>query len=599
MRQKLRYLMTVVLIYCAMHPARAQNIRPGDMNGMGLERRKIYNAAQKQKRMDWVNSIDAAQGTQVYFSFDPDDADATLYVPASYTAARLLAACQKLAPEFGYPKADFLTFETGKRAIVDIEFNKYLQKRKRQTEFTFDMGRVAAALRRADFPKPILFVFQTEETTETILQTPAGNRSLTGYAFLSLDEIKPETRLHYRATVEWQAYAALIFFGGTVALMVSLPWTLQRAKRRMAAKQAAQQEETAPDAEKIQQEYDKRKPQWVTLIGIFLPALIVFPLMTAGTHSIEKGFIGLKMLLPFPFAYFPFLTMGGFGVSAALCWLVNRRRPTDAPKEETPEAEAGQRFVKSMLIPMAFMMIMPLILFLPVHTQHGLLLRRNLVFALIGVFFVTWPLIAWRMAKKARTVLTEGVWHDMTLDLARIAGVRVKRIVLLKSSAPNAYASLFGTVGLTQGLLDRMEPDEIRAIIAHELGHIKRGHPRQILAASLIALAALLTALHLTRIYLEPHLSDTGKALFISPLPIILLVNVPLLLLTGPLKRKREREADALAAQWTGDPELVIRALTKIHLLNASPSRLKPSDEALSSHPSLRNRIEAIRENAK
>ena len=594
MRHKRWYLAVIFLLCWTANAARAQNVREGDLNGMGLERRKIYNAALKQNRLDWVHSIDAVAGTQVEISFGPNDADVTLYVPVSYTVPRLLAACQKLAPEFGYSNADFLTFDSGKRAIVDIEFNKYLQKRKRQTDFTFDLSRMAGALRRANLPAPVLFAIKTEDASAVTLQTPTGTRSLTNATFFSLDEMKPDTRLHYRAAVEWQGYAALLFFTSTIALLVWMPWRLESGKRRMAAKQAAQ-EEPAPDAEKIQQDYDKRKPQWVSLVGIFLPAMLVFPLMMSGESSIEKGFIGLRMLLPFPFAYFPLLTVGGFGVSAGLCWLVNRKRVPDAPKVETPETEAAQRFVKTMLIPMAFMMAMPFIMMLPVHTQSGLLLRRNLVFALIGVVFVAWPLTAWRLSKKAQTVLTSGIWRDMTLDLARGAGVRVKRIVVLKSSAPNAYATIFGTVGLTQGLLDKMEPDEIRAVISHELGHLKRGHPRQILAFSLTTLAALWGGVFLLQTQLEPHLSDTGKALFASPFVFILLINIPVMLLTGPLKRRREREADALAAQWTGDPELVIRALTKMHLLNASPSQLKPSDEALSSHPSLRNRIEALR----
>ena len=598
MRYKLWYLSVVFLLCWTAGAARAQNVREGEMNGMGLERRKIYNTAQKQNRLDWVHSIDAVVGTQVVISFDSKDADATLYVPAAYTAPRLLAACQKLAPEFGFPNADFLTFDTGKRAIVDIEFNKYLQKRKRQTDFTFDLSRMADALRRANLPQPVLFAIKAEDASAVTLQTPTGNRPLTNDTFLSLDEIAPGTSLHFRAAVEWQGYAAFLFFAGLIVMMARLPWTLERSKRRMAAKQA-EQEAATPDAEKIQQDYNKRKPQWMTLIGIFLPAMFVFPLMTMGRGGIEKGFIGMRMLLPFSFMYLPLLMFGGFGGSAALCWLVNRRRSTDAPKVETPEAEAAQGFVKVMLIPMMFMMVMPLFLFFPVHTQHGLLLRRNLVFALIGVVFVSWPMMAWRMSRKVRTILTGGIWYDMTLDLARVAGVRVKRVVVLKSSAPNAYATIFGTVGLTQGLLDKMEPDEIRAVIAQELGHLKRGHPRQILAASLLALAALYAALYGTRTALEPHLSDVGKALFASPILFILMINIPVMLLTGPLKRKREREADALAAQWTGEPELVIRALTKLHLLNASPSELKRSDEALSSHPSLRNRIEAIRENAK
>jgi Zn-dependent protease with chaperone function len=68
------------------------------------------------------------------------------------------------------------------------------------------------------------------------------------------------------------------------------------------------------------------------------------------------------------------------------------------------------------------------------------------------------------------------------------------------------------------------------------------------------------------------------------------LVNLP----AGRGRRKRE-EADRFAMELTGDPELVIRMLTPIHTLSAQRHQLKRSDEAISTHPSLVHRIQAIR----
>lgn len=66
-------------------------------------------------------------------------------------------------------------------------------------------------------------------------------------------------------------------------------------------------------------------------------------------------------------------------------------------------------------------------------------------------------------------------------------------------------------------------------------------------------------------------------------------------LLLGRGRRQREAAADRFAVEVIGDQELVIATLTKLHTLNASPHQLRPSDEILSSHPSLVHRIEAIR----
>jgi|GEM_PF-6427659 Zn-dependent protease with chaperone function len=43
------------------------------------------------------------------------------------------------------------------------------------------------------------------------------------------------------------------------------------------------------------------------------------------------------------------------------------------------------------------------------------------------------------------------------------------------------------------------------------------------------------------------------------------------------------------------DAETVIAALKHVHELNGSPLKLRPADEAIASHPSLENRIKAIR----
>ena len=48
------------------------------------------------------------------------------------------------------------------------------------------------------------------------------------------------------------------------------------------------------------------------------------------------------------------------------------------------------------------------------------------------------------------------------------------------------------------------------------------------------------------------------------PFLFLVVCNLLMALLLGPLRRQQEREADRYAVEWIGDPELVIRTLTKM-----------------------------------
>lgn len=83
--------------------------------------------------------------------------------------------------------------------------------------------------------------------------------------------------------------------------------------------------------------------------------------------------------------------------------------------------------------------------------------------------------------------------------------------------------------------------------------------------------------------------------------PFVVIAILPFLrgLLLGKGSRKREIEADRFAVAVIKDPELVVRALTKMHTINESPHRMRTTDEVLSTHPSLVHRVEAIRSASK
>ena len=146
-----------------------------------------------------------------------------------------------------------------------------------------------------------------------------------------------------------------------------------------------------------------------------------------------------------------------------------------------------------------------------------------------------------------------------------------------RSSHGNAYFTGFGAakrIVFFDTLLTRLDPPEVEAVLAHELGHYKHGHIKKRIA--------LLAVLSLGFLWLLGQLIDAqwfytglgmpyqGTAvaliLFSLALPVF---TFPLAPLSSALSRKHEYEADAYAASQTQAVDLVT-ALVKLYRDNAS-----------------------------
>jgi heat shock protein HtpX len=160
----------------------------------------------------------------------------------------------------------------------------------------------------------------------------------------------------------------------------------------------------------------------------------------------------------------------------------------------------------------------------------------------------------------------EAPWlYEMVREL--VGNRPMPRIYISPARQPNAFATgrnpKHAAICVTEGIVQILEPRELRAVLAHELSHV---YNRDILIASIAAtLAGALTALaHLA--YLLPFGSsddDDGG----SPLVALLMLIVgPLAagLIQLAISRSREFEADASGAELAGDPIALARALEKI-----------------------------------
>ncbi|MEO6858326.1 MAG: M48 family metallopeptidase [Solirubrobacteraceae bacterium] len=195
------------------------------------------------------------------------------------------------------------------------------------------------------------------------------------------------------------------------------------------------------------------------------------------------------------------------------------------------------------------------------------------------------------------TPLPEGETRSDVLDLAARAGVKVGEVYSIDASrrttAANAYVSGLGPtkrVVLYDTLLDRYSRDEIRLVVAHELGHVRhRDVPRNVAYAAVIAPGAALAVQRLSWA-LSPERGTPG-ALPAMALAAAL-VSAPLGLVGNRLSRALERRADQFSLELAGAPEAFIsfeRAIALQNVADLDPPRWV--SRLLATHPPTLERI--------
>ena len=177
-----------------------------------------------------------------------------------------------------------------------------------------------------------------------------------------------------------------------------------------------------------------------------------------------------------------------------------------------------------------------------------------------------------------------------------------------RSTKANAFFTGFGKrkkIALFDTLIDKSSTPELLRVLAHEIGHFRRGHIKQRLAAGIIQTAAIFFLLGLAT---DPDgkfsriLFDAFGVQIISPHVGLVLFSIllePVSKLLGVVlnawSRRHEFEADAYAAEVTGDGSPLAAALKKMtadHLSHPAPAALRVWLDY--SHPPLLQRLRAL-----
>jgi len=205
----------------------------------------------------------------------------------------------------------------------------------------------------------------------------------------------------------------------------------------------------------------------------------------------------------------------------------------------------------------------------------------GLVFGVVGAAVVSATAVAavlWALRHTGPAILAQCGAHYVTdrnlietvAELAGKAGIPAPRLLEITETHPNAFAlgsdPAHAAIIVTLGLRTRLTGDELRAVIAHELSHIaQRDTLRATVGVTLMSAVAAL-ALRLRLIGLSVRQRGGGALIF-----LVVLAPLSALVLRLVAARSREYQADRAGALLCGNPDDLIRALSK---LDASARRI-------------------------
>jgi heat shock protein HtpX len=212
------------------------------------------------------------------------------------------------------------------------------------------------------------------------------------------------------------------------------------------------------------------------------------------------------------------------------------------------------------------------------------------------------PVSEWEYPKLCRLVR----------ELSTVARAPVPRVYVSPALQPNAFAAgrnrRRAVICCTEGILRILEPDELRAVLAHEMSHVQN---RDILVSSVAAGMATVITFLASLAWLLPFGRGGGRLLKL--LFMMVLGPVAALVIQLAVARSREYQADAAGSRLTGDPLALARALRKIelgtdayplmatgqiaasgHLMIVGPFRPSGLGRLFSTHPPVAERVRRL-----
>jgi heat shock protein HtpX len=203
--------------------------------------------------------------------------------------------------------------------------------------------------------------------------------------------------------------------------------------------------------------------------------------------------------------------------------------------------------------------------------------------------------------------------HQIVEKLCKEADLPLPKIAIMQSPVPNAFATgrspKHAVVACTDSIMRLLNKEELEAVLAHELSHVKN---RDILTMTMASFIAMIASMIMQSFFFSAVLGgrnrEGGGTIIIWIVSIVVYAVSTLLILA--LSRYREFAADRGSALITKNPKALVAALSKISgRMDAVPPEAKAKVEAanaffiipalsgrsfmelLSTHPPLEKRI--------
>ncbi len=200
-------------------------------------------------------------------------------------------------------------------------------------------------------------------------------------------------------------------------------------------------------------------------------------------------------------------------------------------------------------------------------------------------------------------------------EVAREADIKMPTVAIVPSSTPNAFATGRNednaVVAATEGILNTLNDEELKGVMAHEIGHIKG---RDMLIMSVAATLAGAVTFMARMVFFQMFFGRRR----VNPIFLLTMILAPIgaIIIKMAISRRREFEADKKGAEISKNPNALADALEKLNAQNKqNPMKSKNTTSAslfivnpfnrksafvklFSSHPPMDERVERLRKMA-
>ncbi|MCE0734532.1 protease HtpX [Halomonas sp. G15] len=219
---------------------------------------------------------------------------------------------------------------------------------------------------------------------------------------------------------------------------------------------------------------------------------------------------------------------------------------------------------------------------------------------------------------------TEKWLVETVAELARDAGIKTPEVGIFPAQQSNAFATGWNKddalVAVSAGLLNRMRPEEVRAVLAHEIGHVANG---DMVTLALIQGVVNTFVMFFARVvaqlvdqFLRARSDGEGGLGFMGYFAVVMVAEIVFGIAASAIvawfSRFREYRADAAGAKLAGSGAM-INALARLKAETELPDQMPDTLRAMAitkgqtrslveklfaSHPPLDDRIRALKEAA-